>query len=64
MSQKTFSLLTGVIFLLIFILHLLRIIRGWDAVIGGLVMSMWLSWVAIIIAGYLAYQGFKLGNKP
>ncbi len=63
MSNKNFCLFTGIIFLIIFILHGLRLIYGWEAVIGTFMVPMWLSWVALIIAGILAYQGFKLGKK-
>lgn len=63
MSAKNFSLLTAVIFLLIFILHGLRLIYGWEAVIGTFAVPIWLSWLALIISGILAYQGFKLSKK-
>jgi hypothetical protein len=63
MTHKTFSLVVGSIFLLMFILHLLRIIRGWEGVIGAFVVPMWFSWAALLIAGYLAYQGLRLSKK-
>ena len=63
MDQKTFSLTAGVIFLLIAILHVLRIIFAWDAVIGGWVVPKWVSWVAIVVGLYLAYEGFRLSRK-
>ncbi len=63
MKNKTFYLTTTAIFSAIAILHLLRIFYGWHAVIGGWIVPMWLSWVAIVVAGYLVYIGFKLGKK-
>ena len=63
MTQRTFSKVAGVIFLLIAILHALRLAYGWPAVIGGWAVPMWLSWAALIIAGYLAYQGFRLSKR-
>ena len=62
MTHKRFSLAAGSIFLLIFILHLLRIIMGWEGVIGSFVVPMWFSWVALLITGYLAYQGLRLSK--
>jgi len=59
MNQKTFSLLAGLIFLIIAVLHVARSVWGWDAVIGGWQVPMWVSWVAIVGAGFLAYQGLK-----
>lgn len=63
MSQKTFSLTAGVIFSLIALLHVLRLVFGWEAIIGGWAVPTWLSWVAMLIAGYLSYQGFRLSRK-
>lgn len=59
MDQRTYTRLTGVIFLLIAVLHLLRILYGWSAVIGGWAMPLWLSWVALIIGAYLAWWGLS-----
>lgn len=63
MSQKTFSLAAGVIFSLIAMLHILRIVFGWEAILGAWAVPMWASWVAMVIAGYLAYEGFRLSRK-
>lgn len=62
MNQKSFSLTVGVIFLLIASLHALRLLLGWTAVIGGWTVPGWLSWLTLIVAGYLSYQGFKLSK--
>lgn len=62
MSQRSFPLITGAIFTLIALLHLLRIVFGWEAIIGGWVLPAWVSWAALPVAGYLAYEGFRLGK--
>ncbi len=62
MDKKTFSTVVGVIFSAIAILHLLRAVLGWNAVIGSFTIPMWVSWVAIIVAAYLAYSAFKLAK--
>ena len=59
MNQKTFALTTGVVFSLVALLHALRLLLGWDAVIGGWSVPMWLSWVALAVSGYLAYSAFR-----
>lgn len=59
MSQKKFYLTTGSIFLVIAVLHLLRIFNSWSATINNFVVPMWASWLAVIIAGCLSYQGLK-----
>ncbi len=62
MNQKQFSFVTAVIFLAIFVLHALRLFFSWEAVIAGRFIPTWISWTAIVISGYLAYTGFKLGR--
>lgn len=62
MKQKTFNLVVGVIFLLIALLHVLRLLWGWEAAIGGWEVPMGLSWVALVVSGYLAYTAFRLGK--
>ncbi|KKQ34748.1 MAG: hypothetical protein US50_C0038G0008 [Candidatus Nomurabacteria bacterium GW2011_GWB1_37_5] len=63
MSQKTFNYIVGIIFIIISALHLIRSILGWSANIGGVEIPVGVSVVAFIIAGFLAYSGFKLGMK-
>ncbi len=63
MHRRSFSLLAGIIFIIIALLHLLRIIYGWEAVIGGWAIPKWVSWVALIVSGYLGYEGLRLAIK-
>ena len=59
MQQKTYNTITAVLFLVIALLHLLRIIVGWPAQIGGLGIPMWASWLALVVTAALAYFGFR-----
>lgn len=63
MRLKTFGLTAGVIFLSIALLHALRLIFGWQAVIGGWEVPTWVSWLALVIAAYLGYEGIRLGRE-
>ncbi len=63
MTQQTYSLTTGVIFLAIAILHLVRLVLGWRVFIAGAAMPLWASWMALIFAGFLAYQGIGLSRR-
>jgi hypothetical protein len=58
LSQKIYMTLTAVVFLAVAIVHLLRIIFGWPVEIGGLSIPFWISWLALLVAGALAYFGF------
>ena len=63
MSRRRFSLVAGVIFGLIALGHVLRIIFGWSLVVQGFSVPMWASGLAVVILGYLAYEGFRLARK-
>jgi hypothetical protein len=59
MSQKTFSLVAGVFFLLAAVGHVLRITSGASVVIQDTPIPMWASWVAFVVTGYLAYKALR-----
>ena len=63
MSPKTFSLTAGIIFLLIALAHIFRVAFEVEWIVEGRTVPMWVSWVAMFLAGYLAYEGFRLGKK-
>lgn len=59
LSAKIYTRVSGVIFLAIAVLHAVRLVRDWEAVIGGWSVPIWLSWVALVVAGYLAWVGLR-----
>jgi hypothetical protein len=59
MSQKTFSLVAGLIFLLVAIAHACRFLLKWSVVLNGWTAPMWISGVALVVAGYLAFEGLR-----
>ena len=63
MTQRTFSLIAAAVFSLIALGHALRLLFGWHVVIGDLSVPVWVSWLGLVIAGYLAYQGFQLSRQ-
>jgi uncharacterized membrane protein YhaH (DUF805 family) len=60
LSRETYMTVTATLFLVMAIVHLLRIIFGWQAEIGGLSIPVWVSWLGVLVAGALAYFGFTL----
>ena len=64
MSQRTFSLIVGVVFLLIAVGHLVRVVLGATFVVEGMAIPMWPSVLVVIVMGYLALEGFRLSSKP
>ncbi len=63
MSQHAFELLAAVVFLLIAIAHVLRVIFGVAVVVYSIPVPMWASGIAVVIMGYLAFEGFRLARK-
>lgn len=63
MNQRTFSLAAGIIFLIVAVLDLLRIILGWQTIVGGWQVPEWISWMALVVAGFMAFEGLKLAKK-
>lgn len=59
MSQKTYNNFTGLIFLMVLIMHLLRVLKGWDVAIGDYSVPVWASWVGIVVAATLSYHGLR-----
>jgi hypothetical protein len=62
MNQKSFSLVVGVIFFLIAVGHLGRVVLGATVVVAGLAIPMWPSVLAVLVMGYLAFEGFRLSK--
>ena len=64
MTRQIFSLVTAMLFSLIALLHAIRLAQGWHVTIGDIVMPVWVSWIGLVIAAYLAYEGFRLSKAP
>ncbi len=58
MTDKTFHLIVGIIFAVIALMQLLRIVLGWSVVVDGWNAPMWISVVAVLVAGVLSYLAF------
>ncbi len=63
MDEKTFSIVAGIIFALVALLHLVRIYMGWPVVIGSWSVPMWVSWIALVVAGGLAFFGLSVARS-
>jgi hypothetical protein len=63
MEAKTFFLVAGVIFGVVALFHLVRIVMDWSVVIGDWSIPMWVSWVALIVAGGLSLVGLRLSQR-
>ncbi len=53
--MKPFTIIAIVILALVSIMHLLRLIEGWEVIVNDTVIPMWLSGAAFPIAAGLAF---------
>jgi len=63
MKNKTYFIIVSIVFVVVTLLHSLRIIFDWSMRVGNWDVPMWLSWLAVIFVGMLAYHGFHLEKK-
>ena len=59
MTNHTYRKTAGTVFAVVAVFHAIRLLYGWEAVIGGLMMPMWVSWFGVIFAGWLVWSGLK-----
>ena len=52
--KKPFTFLAVLIFALIAIVHVLRLVFGWEVTLNAAVVPMWVSVIGLLIAGALA----------
>lgn len=53
--MKPFTTLAIAVFTIVAVLHFVRILMGWEVVIEGAVVPMWVSYIGLLIAGGLAF---------
>ncbi|MBU0750472.1 hypothetical protein KKH15_03060 [Patescibacteria group bacterium] len=62
-KEKTLLLIVGAAFLIIALLHLVRIAFGWELVLSAVSVPVWVSWLGVAIPGYLSYSCFHFALK-
>lgn len=58
MTAQSYSRIAAVVFAVVALLQLSRALLGWDVSIAGLAVPLWASWIAVLVAGLLAWLGF------
>jgi uncharacterized membrane protein YecN with MAPEG domain len=59
MSAKNYSLLCGIIFFVLLVVHAVRLIKHVHIDLNGFPIAMQASWLGIIVAGLLAFLGLR-----
>ncbi len=63
MKERIYNYTVAIIFFILAVLHLARIVYDWQAVIGGAIIPMWVSWAAVIIAGYMSARAWHFAKR-
>jgi hypothetical protein len=57
---KSYIAISAIIFALVAVVHLVRIVQGWQVQLGDTGVAMSVSWVALIVSAALAVWGASL----
>lgn len=52
--MKPYSTIAAAIFAVVALVHLIRLIQGWDVIVNGITIPLWVSVVGGIVTGGLA----------
>ena len=63
MNSKAYFVISGTIFGLVAVAHLLRVIYQMPVQAGDWAFPMWLSWGGLVVAGALCVWAFRLVRK-
>lgn len=63
MGHKTYCVISGALFLLVAIGHLLRIIGNLPVTIGAISVPMYVSWGGSIVPALLAVWAFRTAGR-
>ena len=62
--ERTYLVVAGAIFTVVAIVHFIRLFTGdINLNILGWVVPLWISWIGVVVAAYLAYLSFSLAAK-
>lgn len=63
MDKNQSLILASVVFGIIALVHLLRAIFSWEAVIAGFNVPVYVSYIFVIVAGYLSWNMYSSSKK-
>jgi hypothetical protein len=62
-NMKPFTAIAAVIFALIALVHILRLVLGWEVTVSGMAVPMWASVAGLVIAAGLAVMLLREARK-
>ena len=61
-TLRSYAFLSGILFAMIALVHAVRLYYGWEAIINGWVIPMWVCWTVVIIGVLIAWEAVKLSG--
>jgi len=58
-----YVVVSGVLFGVIAVVQAVRALNQWPVQVGGFDVPVWVSWVAMVVAGSLCMWAFRSGHK-
>jgi len=58
-----YVVVSGVIFGVVAVVQAVRALNQWPVHVGGFDVPVWISWVAMVVAGSLCVWAFRSGHK-
>ena len=62
MGYKKYCLVSGIVFSLVALAHLLRIVDAMTIQVGDYAVPMWVSWIGLIVTAGLAFWAFRVSR--
>ena len=59
MKQNTYNKVSGLVFAIVAVAHAVRAFNNWNLTVNGMVLPVWVSWVAVLFLFFLSYQALK-----
>jgi hypothetical protein len=61
--MKPFTAIASVFFTIVALLHLLRLLQGWEILVNGMPIPMWISVLGCVIPAVLAFMLWREAHQ-
>ena len=63
MDSRKYCVVSGILFSLVAIAHLLRILNGASVLVDDYAVPMFFSWIGLVVPGVLALWAFRVARQ-
>ena len=62
MANRQYCVVSGTLFALVALAHLMRVVEGLPVQVGEYAIPMWLSWIGTLVPAALAFWAFRIAS--